>query len=535
MTISPVSALNCSGRFRVSHSAPSSMPDLEVTHAWLHRRPCDLIQDVDSFTVNVVCTRRRSRLVSTDGPGARDRRRGGAQPAGPGTLRDLAPDLVLSAGDLPWDYLEYVASGGRRADGVRARQPRPGDRARPRASRNGTYTAGGHAVRRPAPARRDQRRPAGRRGRRPPHRRARRLRALQAGPAPVHPAPVRPAGRDRLLRRAKPGGPSTCCSPTRHRWASVTARTGRTSGIEALHRVLERLEPTWHLHGHIHPYGQTMPDRQVGPTTIRNVIPWKVIDITPRSPTVATSPATKRENGAMVRDTGSPRADAESDFLRARRHQTLSSLAGWLRSDAGRPSPRRCRSARSSTRWGAGASARLGVQVIPLDQIVGSVDKVQRLRPSLPAHLGPQPAALGALAQKSRTGRVFPPIDVYKLGNLYFVRDGHHRVSVARAPGRHLDRGRRHRDRHGHLDTEGIGGRRDLDGKNWGLRFLKRVPLTGERRAEINCTDPDGLPPARRDGRGLGVPADARRRAPTSTRRRWPALVRRGVHPGRSR
>ena len=26
------------------------------------------------------------------------------------TLRDLAPDLVLSAGDLPWQYIEYVAS-----------------------------------------------------------------------------------------------------------------------------------------------------------------------------------------------------------------------------------------------------------------------------------------------------------------------------------------------------------------------------------------------------------------------------------------
>ena len=26
------------------------------------------------------------------------------------TLRDLAPDLVLAAGDLPWDYLEWIAS-----------------------------------------------------------------------------------------------------------------------------------------------------------------------------------------------------------------------------------------------------------------------------------------------------------------------------------------------------------------------------------------------------------------------------------------
>ncbi len=26
------------------------------------------------------------------------------------TLREIAPDLVLAAGDLPWDYLEWIAS-----------------------------------------------------------------------------------------------------------------------------------------------------------------------------------------------------------------------------------------------------------------------------------------------------------------------------------------------------------------------------------------------------------------------------------------
>ena len=29
-----------------------------------------------------------------------------------------------------------------------------------------------------------------------------------------------------------------------------------------------------------------------------------------------------------------------------------------------------------------------------------------------------------------------PPISVYRVGDLHFVRDGHHRVSVARAQGR---------------------------------------------------------------------------------------------------
>jgi hypothetical protein len=34
-----------------------------------------------------------------------------------------------------------------------------------------------------------------------------------------------------------------------------------------------------------------------------------------------------------------------------------------------------------------------------------------------------------------RRGEAMPPIDVYRIGELHFVRDGHHRVSVARQLG----------------------------------------------------------------------------------------------------
>jgi hypothetical protein len=136
----------------------------------------------------------------------------------------------------------------------------------------------------------------------------------------------------------------------------------------------------------------------------------------------------------MVRDTGSPRADAESDFLRARRHATLSSLARWVRHD-----PDVVNESLSFTEvvdaLGRKGERSLGVQVIPIDCIVGSVDKVRdfdrRFRPTS----GRSRERWERMARKSRTGEAFPPIDVYKLGELYFVRDGHHRVSVARARG----------------------------------------------------------------------------------------------------
>jgi hypothetical protein len=41
-----------------------------------------------------------------------------------------------------------------------------------------------------------------------------------------------------------------------------------------------------------------------------------------------------------------------------------------------------------------------------------------------------------ALAQRRRAA--IPPIEVYRVGGLYFVSDGHHRVSIAAATGQHV-------------------------------------------------------------------------------------------------
>jgi hypothetical protein len=39
------------------------------------------------------------------------------------------------------------------------------------------------------------------------------------------------------------------------------------------------------------------------------------------------------------------------------------------------------------------------------------------------------------LALAQRAGAALPPIEVYRVGGLHFVSDGHHRVSVAAAAG----------------------------------------------------------------------------------------------------
>src|SRR3712207_1295747 len=85
---------------------------------------------------------------------------------------------------------------------------------------------------------------------------------------------------------------------------------------------------------------------------------------------------------------------------------------------------------------GTRAQRDLGVQTIPLDAIVGTVD---RTRGEFDRAFRPVSKRLRGrwqgVAAARRRGDVLPPIEVYKVGDMYFVEDGHHRVSVARAMG----------------------------------------------------------------------------------------------------
>ena len=133
-------------------------------------------------------------------------------------------------------------------------------------------------------------------------------------------------------------------------------------------------------------------------------------------------------------DTGLLWVDVEDDFNRARRRQVLARLAGWLR---GRP--------RHVSRilvldevvaaQGWRGERYLGLQTIPLDTVAGTVDSRRdfdrKFRPT--SNRVRQRWERLDLAQ--RRGVFLPPIDVYRVGDLHFVMDGHHRVSVAVATG----------------------------------------------------------------------------------------------------
>ena len=78
---------------------------------------------------------------------------------------------------------------------------------------------------------------------------------------------------------------------------------------------------------------------------------------------------------------------------------------------------------------------QLGIQTIPVDHIIGSVDRYREFdRHYLPKESHLDERWIGVRSAQLQ-GKELPPIQVYKVGELYFVKDGNHRVSVARRQG----------------------------------------------------------------------------------------------------
>ena len=186
------------------------------------------------------------------------------------------------------------------------------------------------------------------------------------------------------------------------------------------------------------------------------------------------------------RDTGLPQTDAQFDFGRARRKRALSQIAARLRREGDLstilPFEEVVRA------LGRRDERSLGLQVIELDSIVGTVDRGRefdrRFRPTS-GRVRPRWERINTAQRK---GQEMPPIDVYRIGELHFVKDGHHRVSVARALGfNKIDAYVTE------IVTELGAGREirlsDLPLKSHQRLFFERVPLPADARADIKLSD----------------------------------------------
>jgi hypothetical protein len=73
-----------------------------------------------------------------------------------------------------------------------------------------------------------------------------------------------------------------------------------------------------------------------------------------------------------------------------------------------------------------------GLQYIPLDKIVGSVGRYRDFTKEFLPLTDEMRERWARVEEQVKTGGL-PPVELYKVGDVYFVRDGNHRVSIARA------------------------------------------------------------------------------------------------------
>lgn len=195
-------------------------------------------------------------------------------------------DLVLAAGDLPFDYLEFLIDAldrpcvfvpgnhdvdlsgfDRSARGLWTRDGLPAEWPGPAGAVNadlrvadvaGLRIAGlGGSIRyNRGPNQWTERQMAGRS--RALRRRAA-LRRLRDG-----------RGVDVLLTHSPPRGVGDREDPP-HR------------GFRSLHTTVRKLRPRFLLHGHIHPHGEAVPDRNLGDTRVINTVGYRILDI-PEAP-----------------------------------------------------------------------------------------------------------------------------------------------------------------------------------------------------------------------------------------------------------
>ena len=124
-------------------------------------------------------------------------------------------------------------------------------------------------------------------------------------------------------------------------------------------------------------------------------------------------------------------SEVRQDFERARQHGFLADLraifAGRSRNLIPYHEVRR--------RVSPEAESYRGVQTVPLSQIVGSMDRFQDFNREF------FPRQRFSAGRWQNVDRAYyqdvhlPPVQLYKVGDVYFVKDGNHRVSVARERG----------------------------------------------------------------------------------------------------
>jgi hypothetical protein len=202
----------------------------------------------------------------------------------PENLRRAAPELAVSCGDLPFDYLEYVVTmlnvpllyvpGNHDPDlGARSELEALG---LPPIEMAAGWTD------RPAPG------PLGATNVDGRVEVARGLRVgglggsvrYRAGPNQYTQAQMRRRARLLALRARLRGGLDLLVTHAPPLGVGDEEDPAHT-GFAAFHWLAGRLKPRLLVHGHVHPYGRKRPDRRIGEMLVVNAVPSRIVEVSP--------------------------------------------------------------------------------------------------------------------------------------------------------------------------------------------------------------------------------------------------------------
>lgn len=124
---------------------------------------------------------------------------------------------------------------------------------------------------------------------------------------------------------------------------------------------------------------------------------------------------------------------ADKDFSRARRRAFLRRIGAYLRKDPGSNQLLSFDEVKSAL--GAVEQVYLGMRIVEVAKIVGSVGRHRDFDRAFLPSKGDLGARWKRIDEMMHRAEELPPISLYKIGDAYFVRDGNHRVSVARQQG----------------------------------------------------------------------------------------------------
>jgi hypothetical protein len=124
---------------------------------------------------------------------------------------------------------------------------------------------------------------------------------------------------------------------------------------------------------------------------------------------------------------------ADRDFSRARRRALLRRIGALLRNDPG--SNRLLSFDEVKSALGAVEQVYLGMRTVEVEKIVGSVGRHRDFDRAFLPSKGDLGTRWKRIDEMMHRAEELPPVSLYKIGDAYFVRDGNHRVSVARQIG----------------------------------------------------------------------------------------------------